>query len=151
MIIGKILSNFVSAIHKISIFPSTILSKSPNLFLMELIFRYEKIKLLRCECRKRFKVTLIFCSYSELVVDASVKEAPFTCSACLVLFHTFLKILIILFAKILFPVLFKCSLSLARQDDFILSLFTNKKFLLLQYDSNWLLMDAISSFTSQSS
>ena len=34
---------FPSAIHKISIFPSTILSKSPNIFLMELIFRYLKI------------------------------------------------------------------------------------------------------------
>ena len=121
------------------------------LFLMELIFTYEQITLLRCECRKRFKVALIFSSHLGLVVDTSIKEAPFTSSTCLVLFHTFFKTLIILFAKILFPVLFKCSLSLARQDDFILSLFTNKKFLLLQYDSNWLLMDAISSFTSQSS
>ena len=89
------LSNFVSAIHKMSIFPSTILSKLPNLFLMELAFRYEQITLLRCEYRKRFKVILIFSSYSGLVVDASIKEVPFTCSTCLVLFHTFLKILII--------------------------------------------------------
>ena len=125
---GKDLSNFVSAMQKISIYPCTILSKSPNLFLMELIFRYEKITLLRCECRKRFKVTLIFSSYSRLVVDASIKEVPFTCSTCLVLFHTFFKILIIFFAKILF----KCSLSLARQDNFILLLFANKEFLLLQ-------------------
>ena len=144
--------NSCFTISQISMFPSTILSKSPNLFLMELIFRYEKITLLRCECRKRFKVTLIFSSYSGLVVDASIKEAPFTCSTCLVLFHTFFKILIILFAKILLPVLCKCSLSLARQDDFILSLFTNKKFLLLQYGSDyWLLIDAISSFNSRSS
>ena len=35
-------TDFVSAMRKISIFPSTILSKSPNLFLMEMIFRYEK-------------------------------------------------------------------------------------------------------------
>ena len=121
---------------------------------MELIFRDEKITLLGCERfkrRKRFKVTLIFSSYSGLVVDASLKETPFTCSTCLVLYHNFSKTLVIFFAKILFPVLFKCSLSLARQDDFILSLFINKKFLLLQYDSNWLLMDAISSFTSRSS
>ena len=145
---GKDLSNFVSAIHKISIFLSTILSKSPNLFLIELIFRYEKITLLRCECRKRFKVSLIFSSYSGLVVDALIKEAPFTCATCLVLFHTFFKILIF-FAKILFPVLFKCSLYLARQDDFILSLFTNEKFLLLQHDCNWLLTDVILPFTSQ--
>ena len=94
---------------------------------MELIFRYEKITLLKCECRKRFKLTLIFSSYSRLVVDASIKEAPFSCSTCLVLFHTFFKILIIFFAETLFPVLFKCSL--ARQDDFKLPLFTNKKFL----------------------
>ena len=118
---------------------------------MELIFRYEKITLLRCECRKRFKVTLIFSSYSGLVVDASLKEAPFTCSTYLVLYHNFFKTLTKFFAKILFPVLFKCSLSLAGQDDFILSLFINKKFLLLQYDSNWLLMDAISLFTQRSS
>ena len=118
---------------------------------MELIFRDEKITLLGCECRKRFKVTLIFSSYSGLVVDASLKETPFTCSTCLVLYHNFFKTLVIFFAKILFPVLFNCSLSLARQDDFILSLFINKMFLLLQYDSNWLLMDAISSFTSRSS
>ena len=130
---GKDSSNIVSAIHKISILPSTILSKSSNLFLMELLFRYDKIKLLRHECRKRFKVTLIFPLYSGLVVEASIKEAPFTCSTCLlVLYHIFFKILIIFFAKILFPVLFKCSLSLARQDDFILSFFTNNKFLLLQ-------------------
>ena len=92
-LLEKDLSNFVvSAMHKISIFPSTILSKPPNVFLMELIFRYEKITLLRCECPKRFKVTLNFSSYSELVVDASMKEAPFTCSIYLVLqFHTFLQ------------------------------------------------------------
>ena len=65
--------NFVSAIRKISIFPSTILFKSPNLFLMKLIFRYEKTTLLRSECRKRFKVTLIFFSYSWLVLDASIR------------------------------------------------------------------------------
>ena len=117
---------------------------------MELIFRYEKITLLRCDCRKRFKVTLIFSSYSGLVVDASLKETPFTCSTGLVLYHNFFKILRTFFAKKLSPVIFKCSLSLARQDDFILSLFINKTFLLLQYDSNWLLMDAISSFTSRS-
>ena len=95
---------------------------------MELTLRYEKITLLRCECRKRFKVTLIFSSYSGLVVDASVKETLFTCSICLALDHTFFKTLIIFFAKILFPVLFKFSLSLARQYDFLLLLFTNKSF-----------------------
>ena len=46
-LLGKDSSNLVSAMHKISIFPSTILSKSPDLFLMEMIFRYEKINLLR--------------------------------------------------------------------------------------------------------
>ena len=70
-LLGGDSSDFVSAIHTISIFPSTILSKSPTLFLMELIFRYEKIILLRSECRERFKVTLIFSSYSWLVIDAS--------------------------------------------------------------------------------
>ena len=118
---------------------------------MDLIFRYEKKMLLRCESHKRFKVTFIFSTYSGLVVDASIKEVPFTCSTCLVLYHTFFKAPIVFFAKILFPLLFKYSLFLARQDDFILSLFTNKKFLLLQKDSNWLLMDAISLFTLQSS
>ena len=43
LIFGKRLIFFLSAIHKISTFRSTFLSKSPNLFLMELIFRYEKI------------------------------------------------------------------------------------------------------------
>ena len=88
-------------------FPSTILSKSPNLFLMELIFTCEKITLLRCECRERFKVALMFSSYSGLVVDASVKEALITCSTCLALYHTFFKRILIFFAKILFHVLFK--------------------------------------------
>ena len=118
---------------------------------MKFIFRYENIILLRCECRKLFKVTLIFSLYSGLVVDASLKEAPLTCSTCLILYHNFFKALIIFFAKILFPVLFKCSLSLARQDDFILSLLINRKFLISQYESNWLLMDVISLFTSRSS
>ena len=49
-LLGKESSNFVSVMHKISTFPSTILSKSPDLFLIELIFRYEKITLLRWEC-----------------------------------------------------------------------------------------------------
>ena len=40
LIIGKDSTNFVFVIHKISIFPSTILSKSPTLFLMELVSRY---------------------------------------------------------------------------------------------------------------
>ena len=42
----------------------TKLSKSPDLFLMELIFRCEKITLLRWECRKPVKVVLLFSSYS---------------------------------------------------------------------------------------
>ena len=96
---------------------------------MEVIFRYGKITLLRFECLTRFKVTLIF-SYLGLVVDA--KEAQFTCSARLELDHTFFKTFTIFLAKIQFRVLFKCSLTLARQDDFILLLFTNKTFLLLQ-------------------
>ena len=98
---------------------------------MEVIFRYGKITLLRFECLTRFKVTLIF-SYLGLVVDASTKEAQFTCSAHLELDHTFFKTFTIFLAKIQFPVLFKCSLTLARQDDFIVLLFTNKTFLLLQ-------------------
>ena len=72
-LLGKDSSKFVSSIHKISIFPSTILSKSPTLFLMELIFRYENFTLLRSECRKRFKVTWISSSYSWLVIDASMR------------------------------------------------------------------------------
>ena len=39
---------------------------------MELILRYKKILLLKSECRKGFKVTLIFSSYSSLVIDASI-------------------------------------------------------------------------------
>ena len=92
---------------------------------MEIIFRYEKTTLLRLECRTHFKVTLIFSSYSGLVVDASTKEAPFTCSTCVVLDHAFFKTFMIFFAKIQFLVIFKSSLSLPRQDDFILLLFTN--------------------------
>ena len=107
-LLGKCSSNFVSTIYKISTFLSTMLSTSPNLFLIELIFRHKKINLLRCECHKRFKVKLIFSSYSGLVVDASIKEPPFICSTCLVLYHTFFKALIILFAEILFPGLCKC-------------------------------------------
>ena len=42
-LLGKDSSNFVSAMHKISIFQSTILSKSRDLLLIELIFRYEKM------------------------------------------------------------------------------------------------------------
>ena len=65
-----------------------ILFKSSNLILMELIFRYEKIMLLRCKCRKSFRVSLLFSSYSELVVvDASIKEVTFTFSSCLLLDH----------------------------------------------------------------
>ena len=41
-LLGKHSTDFVSAIYKISIFPSTISSKSSTLFLMELIFRSEK-------------------------------------------------------------------------------------------------------------
>ena len=66
-------SNFVTAMHKISIFPSTILSKSPDLFLIEFIFRYEKKTWLKWECYNRFKVTLIFSLYSWLVVGASIR------------------------------------------------------------------------------
>ena len=40
---------------------------------MESIFRYEKITLLRCECRKRFKVTLLSSRILWLVVDASIR------------------------------------------------------------------------------
>ena len=76
-LLGKDSSKFASAIHKMTIFLSTVLSKSPTLLLMELIFRYEKITLLRSECRKRFKLTLIFSSYSWLV------------SVSLVVGHTF--------------------------------------------------------------
>ena len=72
-LLGKDSSDFVFAFYTISIFPSTILSKSPTLFLMELIFRYEKITLLGSECRERFKVTLIFSSYSWLMIDASIR------------------------------------------------------------------------------
>ena len=72
-LLEKYSSNFVSAIHKISIFVSIIFFESPTLFLMELILRYEKITLLTSECRKRFKVTLIFSSYSWLGIHASIR------------------------------------------------------------------------------
>ena len=72
-LLGKDSSNFVSAMHERSIFQYTILSKSPDLFLIEFIFRYEKITLLKWECCNRFKVTLIFSLYSWLVVDASIR------------------------------------------------------------------------------
>ena len=71
---------------------------------------------------------LIFSSYSGLVLDASIKEVQLICLTWLVLYHTFFKALKIFLAKIIFPVLLQCSLSLARQDDFILLLFTNKSF-----------------------
>ena len=51
----------------------TILSKSPDFFLIEFIFRYEKITLLKWECCNCFKVTLIFSLYSWRVVDASIR------------------------------------------------------------------------------
>ena len=73
-LLGRDLSKFVSAIHKISILPSTISSNSPILFLMELIFWCEKIRLLRLQCRKRVKVTLIFSSYSWLVRNALIRD-----------------------------------------------------------------------------
>ena len=72
-LLGKYSSNFVSAMHKISIFSSTILFKSPNLFLMELLLRHGKIILLRWEYCNRFKVTLIFSLYSWLVANASIR------------------------------------------------------------------------------
>ena len=103
-LLGKDSSNFVTAMRKISIFPSTILSKSPDLFLIELIFRYEKITLLRWECCNRFKVTLIFSLYSWLVVDASIRGPIYLLNMLSArsflfqdLFHTFF-----FFANILF-------------------------------------------------
>ena len=71
--IWKDSSHFVSLIHKISIFSSTILFISPNFFLMELIIRCKKITLLRQECLNRFKVTFLFSSYFLQVVDALVR------------------------------------------------------------------------------
>ena len=47
LIMRKDSSNFTYAIHKITIFSSTILLKSPNVFSMELIFRFKRITLLR--------------------------------------------------------------------------------------------------------
>ena len=77
-LLGKDSSNFVTAIHKISIFQSTILSKLPTLVLTKLILRYEKITLLkRTECRKRFEVTLIFSSYSWLVIGPSIRDLDY--------------------------------------------------------------------------
>ena len=66
-------SNFVSAMHKISLISIYRKSESSNLFLMELIFRYENITLLRWECCNRLKVKLIFSLYSWLVVDVSIR------------------------------------------------------------------------------
>ena len=104
-LLGKDSSDFVSAIHKVSIFPSTILSQSPTLFLMELIFRYERITLLRSECRKRFKVTVIFSSHSWLVIDPSIRSLIYLLNMRVVVpDQTFLKNIIIFFAKILFSV-----------------------------------------------
>ena len=58
-LLGKDLSNLLSAKHKVWIFPSAILSKSPDLLVIELIFGYKNI-LLRFEFRRRFSITLMF-------------------------------------------------------------------------------------------
>ena len=47
--------------------------RKKKLFFTESIFKYEKITLLRWECRKRFKVTLIPSRILWLVVDASIR------------------------------------------------------------------------------
>ena len=106
-LLGKESSNFVSVMHKISTFPSTILSKSPDLFLIELIFRYEKITLLRWECCNRFKVTLIFSLYSWLVVDASIRGPIYLLNMLSArsflfqdLFHTFFFLQIYYFSQL---------------------------------------------------
>ena len=67
-----------------------------QIFLAELIFRCEKITLLRWECRNCFKV---ISSYSWVAIDASIRD-PFTCLTCFVLDHTFFKELKTFFAKI---------------------------------------------------
>ena len=67
-----------------------------HIFLTELILGYEKVTLLRWECRNRFKV---ISSYSWVVIDASIR-GPFTCLTCLVLDHTFFKELKTFSAKI---------------------------------------------------
>ena len=54
-------SNFVSDLHKVSISPSAILSKSPDLFVIELIFRYNNT-FLRLNFPRRFSITLMFSS-----------------------------------------------------------------------------------------
>ena len=64
-------SNFVSAIRKI--YFHLLLYLNHETFLMELIFRYEKITLLRLECRNCFKVALIISSHSWVVIDASIR------------------------------------------------------------------------------
>ena len=50
-------------------------SYSPNLFLMELIIRREKITLLKWECCERFKVTLI-CSLYSLTSGRCINKRP---------------------------------------------------------------------------
>ena len=60
MLFWNDLSNLVSAMHKISMFSSTTLSKSHKSFLLEFIFRYKKNNAIEWECRKRFKAALIF-------------------------------------------------------------------------------------------
>ena len=57
--------------------------------------------LLRWECRNRFKLTLLFSSYFWLVADASARGPSYLLN-CLVLDHTFFKILKIFFAKVSF-------------------------------------------------
>ena len=74
--------------------------ESPTLFLMKLILRYEKKTLLTSECRKRFKVTLIFSSYSWLGIHTLVR-GPIYCSTFLILDYVFFKTLIF-FVNILF-------------------------------------------------
>ena len=64
-------SNFVSAIRKI--YFHLLFYLNHQTFLIELILRYEKITLLRLECRNRFKIALIISSHSWVVIDASLR------------------------------------------------------------------------------
>ena len=59
-------SNLVSAVHKVTIFPSVSLSKPPDPLVIELIFRYKNM-LLRLKFHRRFSITLVFSSLTFLM------------------------------------------------------------------------------------
>lgn len=101
--LGKDSSSSVSARHKISVFPSTILCKSPNLFPIELLFRLKRW------FYSDGNVTGVHGGINILLVARTSpkrinKRARHICSVCSVLYAILFSVhLKLLFAKVQFP------------------------------------------------